>query len=281
MILEAVMLQVKPGQETAYEAAFREASPLIAAIPGYISHELQRCIEAQGKYLLLVQWETLEAHTVNFRGSEYYQQWKALLHHFYDPFPTVEHFQRVNLNLVPAYPVSTEPRIRVATMDDIPALQMLIEVSVRGLNSRDYPPDVIDSSLKYVFGVDTQLILDGTYFAVEAGGQIVGCGGWSKRKTLYGGDQAKEAEDNLLDPAVDAARIRAFFVHPNYSRRGIGRLIMTTCEDAARAVGFTRLELMATLTGIPLYEASGFVVTERLVSTLPDGAQMPLARMAK
>lgn len=173
------------------------------------------------------------------------------------------------------------PQIRVATIDDIPALKALIEVSVRGLNSHDYPPDVIESSLKYVFGVDTQLVIDGTYFAVEAEGQICGCGGWSKRKTLYGGDQAKAAEDKLLDPETDASRIRAFFVHPDYARRGIGRLVMTTCEDAARAAGFKRLELMATLTGIPLYEVSGFTVTERLVSTLPDGAQMPLARMAK
>ena len=95
MILEAVMLQVKTGQEPAYEAAFRQASPIIAATPGYIRHELRRCLETPGKYLLLVEWETLEAHTVNFRGSHAYGEWKALLHHFYDPFPTVEHFERV------------------------------------------------------------------------------------------------------------------------------------------------------------------------------------------
>lgn len=97
MILEAAMLQVKAGQEAAFEAAFRQASPIIRATPGYIQHELQRCLEAPGKYLLLVQWETLEAHTEGFRGSPQYQAWKRLLHHFYDPFPTVEHFEAVSL----------------------------------------------------------------------------------------------------------------------------------------------------------------------------------------
>jgi heme-degrading monooxygenase HmoA len=100
MILEAVLLQVKPGQDAAYEAAFRQASPIIAATPGYIRHTLQRCVETPGRYLLLVEWETLEAHTVGFRGSPAYQEWKALLHHFYDPFPTVEHFERVELAVV-------------------------------------------------------------------------------------------------------------------------------------------------------------------------------------
>ncbi|MDX2140650.1 MAG: antibiotic biosynthesis monooxygenase [Chloroflexota bacterium] len=97
MILEAVMLNILPDRETDYEAAFREASPLIAAMPGYISHELHRCIETSGKYLLLVRWQTLEDHTVGFRGSAQYQQWRALLHHFYEPFPTVEHFSEVEL----------------------------------------------------------------------------------------------------------------------------------------------------------------------------------------
>lgn len=172
-------------------------------------------------------------------------------------------------------------KIRLATLEEVPVLNVLIEASVRGLGAQDYPPEVVESSLKYVFGVDTQLIADGTYFAVELEGQVVGCGGWSRRKTLYGGDQAKDSADNLLDPATDAARIRAFFVHPDFARRGIGRLIMTTCEDAARQAGFTRLELMATLTGEPLYAASGFTVDERIVSTLPDGAQFAITRMSK
>ncbi|MFC7442023.1 antibiotic biosynthesis monooxygenase family protein [Laceyella putida] len=97
MVLEAVMLQVKEGMEADYEAAFRQASPIIASMKGYIHHELQRCMEEKGKYLLMVQWETLEDHTVGFRQSPEYQEWKALLHHFYDPFPTVEHFERVAL----------------------------------------------------------------------------------------------------------------------------------------------------------------------------------------
>jgi heme-degrading monooxygenase HmoA len=98
MILEAAMLQVMPGREQEFEAAFRRASPIIAAAKGYLSHELQRCVEADGKYVLLVRWETLEDHTIGFRGSPTYQEWKALLHHFYDPFPVVEHFERVDLD---------------------------------------------------------------------------------------------------------------------------------------------------------------------------------------
>jgi heme-degrading monooxygenase HmoA len=97
MILEAAMLRVIPGLEGEFEAAFREASPIIASMPGYLAHELQRCMEAPSRYLLLVQWETLEAHTVGFRGSPEYQRWRALLHHFYDPFPVVEHFEAVSL----------------------------------------------------------------------------------------------------------------------------------------------------------------------------------------
>jgi RimJ/RimL family protein N-acetyltransferase/predicted N-acetyltransferase YhbS len=172
-------------------------------------------------------------------------------------------------------------RIRPAQPADIPQIQDLIHHSVRGLSTEQYDAQQIESSLKYIFGVDTQLIEDGTYFVVEAGDQIVGSGGWSKRKTLYGGDQAKQTEDNLLDPAHDPARIRAFYVHPDWARRGVGRLIMTTCEQAAKQAGFTRLELVATLPGEPLYLASGFAVRERYNIDMPDGVPLPVAHMTK
>ena len=173
-------------------------------------------------------------------------------------------------------------QLRPAQMTDIPALQQLIDQAVRHLGGRDYTPQQVESSLKYVFGVDTQLIADGTYYVVEIDDQIAGAGGWSKRKTLYGGDQAKaEPEDNLLDPARDPAKIRAFYVHPDWARHGIGRQIMTACEAAARDAGFTRLELMATLTGKPLYAACGFQVVEPDEIEMPDGVMLPVAKMVK
>jgi GNAT superfamily N-acetyltransferase len=171
--------------------------------------------------------------------------------------------------------------LRLATSDDIPELRQLIEASVRGLSVTHYNARQIESALVHVFGVDTQLIDDGTYFVAEANGEIAGCGGWSRRRTLYGGDQMKAEADPLLDPVTDAARIRAFFIHPRYARRGIGTLIIKACEDAAREAGFSRLELMATLPGLPLYEARGYTVIERVESVLPDGERLPLARMEK
>jgi GNAT superfamily N-acetyltransferase len=173
-------------------------------------------------------------------------------------------------------------KLRQARLEDIPALTRLIEVSVRRLGGRDYSPQQIESSLKYVFGVDTQLIKDGTYYVVEYDGRIVGAGGWSRRKTLYGGDQTKGgAEDNLLDPHRDPAKIRAFYVHPDWSRQGVGRQMMNACQAASRQAGFTRLELLATLTGAPLYAACGFQVGERVEVNLPDGVVLPTIKMAK
>jgi GNAT superfamily N-acetyltransferase len=172
-------------------------------------------------------------------------------------------------------------QLRLATTDDIPALRELIPASVRALSEGYYTPAQIESALTYVFGVDTQLIEDGTYFVAESDAQIVGAGGWSKRETLYGGDQTKAEADPLVDPAQDAARIRAFYTHPNWARRGIGRRIMQACEDAARQSGFTRLELGSTLPGEPLYTAMGFHVTERGTITMPDGESLPYARMGK
>ena len=156
-------------------------------------------------------------------------------------------------------------RIRQAVAADIPVLRELIAASVRGLQAQDYTAVQLESALNTVYGVDSQLIADGTYFAAEAEHAIVGCGGWSKRKTLYGGDRYQAREDSLLDPRCDAARIRAFFVHPAHARQGIGRELLVTCERAAIAAGFRRLELVATLAGEPLYLALDFRAVERSV----------------
>jgi len=178
-------------------------------------------------------------------------------------------------------------QIRVAVAADVPILQTLIEASVRGLQAHDYTPAQLEGALQSVYGVDSQLISDGTYFAAEtlAGAPqrplIVGCGGWSKRKTLYGGDHWTSRYDALLDPAHDAAKIRAFFIHPEWARRGIGTLILDACETAAKAAGFTRLEMGATLTGVPFYRARGYTDLEHLTVPLGNGESLPIVRMAK
>ena len=170
---------------------------------------------------------------------------------------------------------------RLATFDDIPALQQLIAASVRKLSIGYYTDAQIESSIKYVFGVDTQLIVDGTYYVAEADGLLVGCGGWSKRNTLYGGDQHKATEDPLLNPELDAARIRAFFVPPEYARLGVGTYIMNVCETAAKANGFKILQLGATLPGVPLYSKMGYEAFEHVDETLPDGEFLSLVKMQK
>ena len=170
---------------------------------------------------------------------------------------------------------------RVARSGEVAELTALINQSVRQLSAGYYTPAQVESALRYVFGVDTQLILDGTYYVAEIEGQVVGCGGWSRRATRYGGDQRKTAADPLLDPRRDAARIRAFFVHPAWARRGVGRAIMGVCEAAARQAGFRRLELAATLPGEPLYTSLGYTVGERLAPLLPDGQTLPIAHMYK
>lgn len=174
--------------------------------------------------------------------------------------------------------------LRPATPDDLPALRALIDASVRGLSGGYYTPAQIESALRYVFGPDTQLIADGTYYVVDAAegdGRLAAAGGWSARRTLYGGDQTKGADDPRLDPAVDSARVRAFFVHPDYARRGLARRLFAECLTAARGAGFRALELMSTLPGEPLYEALGFVARERVAVTLPDGVALPLTRMTR
>lgn len=171
--------------------------------------------------------------------------------------------------------------IRVALMNDVPALKELIPKSARELSKDYYTPKQIDSAIKYIFGVDTQLISDKTYYVAEAEGQIVGCGGWSKRKTMFGGDQMKAEQDPMLDPTQDAGRIRAFFIHPQWARKGIGRRIIQACEDAAKADGFTRMELVSTMPGEPLYAAMGYEITNKFDQPMTDGTSLSLAHMKK
>jgi GNAT superfamily N-acetyltransferase len=171
--------------------------------------------------------------------------------------------------------------LRAATPDDVPALQRLIDASVRGLAPGYYDEPQIEAGMRYIFGVDTQLIADGTYFAVARDDALVACGGWSGRRTLFGGDQRKQGPDTRLDPASEPARIRAFFVHPAHARRGLGRRLYEVCAREAGAAGFTRFELLATLSGVPLYEALGFVTVEDVVVTTPGGVALRGLRMAK
>jgi GNAT superfamily N-acetyltransferase len=186
-----------------------------------------------------------------------------------------------------SHPVREGTQIRCATAADIPALTALIDLSVRGLQAQDYSQAQIDLALKMVYGVDTQLIADGTYFVAEAtpasgpAPLLAGCGGWSKRKTLYGGDAWTHREDDLLDPVSDAAKIRAFFVHPGWTRRGIGTMILDACEAAAKAAGFTRCEMGATLTGVPFYRSKGYAELEHLEVPLRGGEVLAIVRMAK
>ncbi len=182
---------------------------------------------------------------------------------------------------------ATKIHIRKATPADVPRLSEVIEASVRGLQAEDYSPAQIEGALQSVYGVDSQLIADGTYFVAEVVEQqqkaptIVACGGWSKRKTLYGGDQYAAREDSLLDPARDAAKIRAFFVHPQWARQGIGGLILEACENAAREAGFTRLEMGATLSGVAFYKAKGYKAVENQKVPLGKGESLPIVKMAK
>jgi N-acetylglutamate synthase-like GNAT family acetyltransferase len=172
-------------------------------------------------------------------------------------------------------------KVRLATLEDAPEIEALIAQSVHGLQASDYALEQREGALGTVFGVDRQLIRDGTYFVVEAERKIVGCGGWSRRATLFGGDNIADKNDASLDPTKDAARVRAFFVHPDWARRGIGSRILEACEAAAAEQDFRRLELVATLTGEPLYRARGFIATARYDVALPNGATLPVVAMMK
>jgi GNAT superfamily N-acetyltransferase len=203
--------------------------------------------------------------------------------------------------------MSTSPTtftIRVATESDIPTLNALIESSIRGLQTNDYTPAQIEGAIGTALGLDTQLIADRTYFLVEQFPQPanaatdpaasasqaegsplpprpVGCGGWSYRKTLFGADQASVREPELLDPATDAAKIRAIFIHPDFARQGLGSLILAHVEAAALAAGFHHFEMGSTLTGIALYKRKGYIASELVQVPLPNGEALPILRMTK
>jgi GNAT superfamily N-acetyltransferase len=172
-------------------------------------------------------------------------------------------------------------QLRPATERDIPELRVLIEASARALSVGYYTAAQIDAAVSYVFGVDSQLIRDGTYYVVEAEGRLIAAGGWSRRRTLYGGDQAKESDDAVLDPVTEAARIRAFFVHPDWTRRGLARSIYSACAAAAWVAGFRRFELMSTRPGEPLYAALGFVPVEHVSQLLPGDVEVDFTRMSR
>ncbi|HEX6717965.1 MAG TPA: GNAT family N-acetyltransferase [Pyrinomonadaceae bacterium] len=171
--------------------------------------------------------------------------------------------------------------IRKATMDEREAIQQLIAESARRLSREYYNDAQIEAAIAMVFGVDTNLIEDGTYFVAASEGELVGCGGWSKRKNLFGGDQYESRDAGYLDPQSEPARIRAFFIHPDHARKGIARAILSRCEDEARAQGFRALELMATLPGIEFYKSCGFSETGNFDLELTKGVKLELVPMRK
>jgi N-acetylglutamate synthase-like GNAT family acetyltransferase len=171
--------------------------------------------------------------------------------------------------------------IRKARLDDRDAIQELIAASARGLSQTDYSNQQIEAAITDVFGVDTSLIADGTYFVAEHDGELVGCGGWSKRKTLFGGDQFAARDTTELDPEIDPAKIRAFFVHPKWARKGIAHAILSRCEAEARTAGFRSLELMATLPGVKFYLTCGYEESELFDYEMASGGKLPLVPMSK
>jgi len=171
--------------------------------------------------------------------------------------------------------------IRLATLADRDVLQGLIARSARGLSTADYRPEQVEGALQGAFGVDSQLIDDGTYFVVEEAGVIVGCGGWSFRKTLFGGDKRPERDAAELDPRTEPAKIRAFFVDPAHARRGIGTMLLEKCEAEARLRGFSRVELMSTLPGIRLYSARGYAGVQQIQYEVSPGVVIEFLPMSK
>lgn len=190
----------------------------------------------------------------------------------------------------PAVIVPSPPHARIAlrpaTLADVPALEDLIVESARGLGAGHYAPEETEAAIAHMFGVDTELVADASYFIAEVDGRIAGCGGWSRHATLFGGDRYAGREAGALDPARDAAKIRAFFVHPDFARQGVGEAILAACEVAAAAAGFVRAELMATLPGLPFYRARGFTAGDPvsldlggvLVAFVPMGKSLGVAQ---
>ena len=169
---------------------------------------------------------------------------------------------------------------RLARREDIAVIEPLMAASIRGLLRDFLPPDAVEASFD-IMGLDTQLIDDGTYYIIECEGVIAGCGGWSRRATLFGGDHSAGRDVALLDPRNEAARVRAMYTNPAFARRGIGRLVLSLCEQAAAAEGFTRVQLAATLSGEPLYRACGYADIERFEAPTRSGLRIPLVRMGK
>lgn len=169
---------------------------------------------------------------------------------------------------------------RLARLTELPELRALMDASIRTLIGAYLDPARVEASFE-IMGVDTQLVEDGTYFVVECENRIAGCGGWSRRATLFGGDHSGGRDMRLLDPATEPARVRAMYTHPDFARRGIGRLVLSLCEAAAAREGFHSLELVATVAGEPLYRACGFSIVERLEVPTSRAVTVPLARMAK
>ena len=186
-----------------------------------------------------------------------------------------------------APPAGVSPRApggwtpRTAAEGDIPAMEALIPLSARRLQAAFYSGAQIEAAIGGVFGVDRQLVRDGTYFVVEHERRVVGCGGWSRRASLFGDDAGRKREDRELDPLKDPARIRAFFVHPDWARRGIGSSIMSACEHAIAAAGFRRAVIVSTLAGEPLYARFGYRPSERFAVELADGLELPVVRMER
>jgi len=170
---------------------------------------------------------------------------------------------------------------RIARPEDLDGLREVMRRSIETLQDEFLGPEQVAASHK-VMGLDAQLVVDGTYFIVESGGRMAGCGGWSWRSTLYGGDESVVArEPRALDPATEPARIRAMYTDPDFARRGVGRLVLTLCEEAARRAGFKSATMMATMAGVPLYRACGYVEAEPPINASINGVEVPLVRMEK
>ena len=173
-------------------------------------------------------------------------------------------------------------KIRLAQFTELDSLNHLIQLSASGLSRKEYSTQEINSAIKYVFGVDTELVLDQTYYVIEKDNQLVGCGGWSKRKTLFGGNQFKAREGAAyLNPLQEAAKIRAFFIHPNFARQGLGRMLLQHCEYEATQQGFMSFEMMATLPGVKLYSAAGYRLVKDVFITLPNDVEVRFVKMSK